>query len=99
MNTDKKVSIQGSASSGLVATPGRRLHRSGSDRPETESTSRLRVMMPVHMADYSIGLDLGGTNLRAAAIDRSGKMLDKISGATNFVDGRDAVLNDIVAAI
>ena len=34
------------------------------------------------MAEYSIGLDLGGTNLRAAAIDRTGKMLDKTSGAT-----------------
>ena len=51
------------------------------------------------MAEYSIGLDLGGTNLRAAAIDRSGKMLDKISGATDFKDGREAVLRDIVAAI
>src|ERR1035438_7991381 len=51
------------------------------------------------MAEYSIGLDLGGTNLRAAAIDRSGKMLDKIAGVTDFVDGRDAVLHDIVAAI
>ena len=55
--------------------------------------------MPVHMAEYTIGLDLGGTNLRAAAIDRSGKMLDKISGATNFTEGREAVLSDIVAAI
>jgi len=51
------------------------------------------------MADYTIGLDLGGTNLRAAAIDASGKMLDKISGATNFTEGREAVLSDIVAAI
>jgi glucokinase len=51
------------------------------------------------MADYTIGLDLGGTNLRAAAIDASGKMLDKISGSTNFTEGRDAVLGDIVAAI
>lgn len=51
------------------------------------------------MAEYSIGVDLGGTNLRAAAIDRSGKMLDKISGATDFVNGREAVLHDIVAAI
>jgi glucokinase len=51
------------------------------------------------MAEYSIGLDLGGTNLRAAAIDRTGKLLDKISGSTNFSEGRDAVLGDIVAAI
>ena len=51
------------------------------------------------MADYTIGIDLGGTNLRAAAIDKAGRMLDKISGATNFAEGRDAVLGDIAAAI
>ena len=51
------------------------------------------------MMQYSIGLDLGGTNLRAAAIDSTGKMLDKIAGATNFVEGRDAVMGDMVAAI
>src|SRR6185369_3691529 len=56
-------------------------------------------MIPGNMADYSIGLDLGGTNLRAAAIDRRGTMLDKISGETEFSAGRDAVLGDIAAAI
>src|SRR6516165_2340822 len=56
-------------------------------------------MIPGNMAEYSIGLDLGGTNLRAAAIDRKGMMLDKISGETEFSAGRDAVLSDIAAAI
>ncbi len=56
-------------------------------------------MIPGNMAEYSIGLDLGGTNLRAAAIDRNGMMLDKISGETEFSAGRDAVLGDIAAAI
>jgi glucokinase len=56
-------------------------------------------MMPVHMIEYAIGVDLGGTNLRAAAVDHSGRMLDKIAGATNFTEGREAVLDDIVAAI
>lgn len=51
------------------------------------------------MTEYAIGVDLGGTNLRAAAIDRSGKMIDKISGSTNFLEGRSAVLADIVTAI
>ena len=51
------------------------------------------------MTQYSIGLDLGGTNLRAAAIDSTGKMLDRIAGATNFIEGRDAVMGDMVAAI
>ncbi len=56
-------------------------------------------MMPVDMAEYSIGVDLGGTNLRAAAITRDGKLLDKVSGLTNFTEGREAVLQDIVGAI
>jgi glucokinase len=51
------------------------------------------------MPDYSIGLDLGGTNLRAAAIDRTGNILDKISGSTHFSEGREAVLGDMVKAI
>ena len=49
--------------------------------------------------EYSIGLDLGGTNLRAAAIDARGTMLDKVAGATNFVEGRHAVMSDMVSAI
>ncbi|MGH9660187.1 MAG: ROK family protein, partial [Bryobacteraceae bacterium] len=51
------------------------------------------------MSDYAIGLDLGGTNLRAAAIDRSGAMLDKVSGSTNLSAGRDAVVGDMAEAI
>ncbi len=51
------------------------------------------------MAEYSIGLDLGGTNLRAAAFDRSGVKLGEICKDTNFRGGREAVLGDIVAAI
>jgi glucokinase len=51
------------------------------------------------MAEYTIGVDLGGTNLRAAAIDRNGKILQKISGATQLSAGRDAVVSDIVASI
>jgi glucokinase len=51
------------------------------------------------MAEYSIGVDLGGTNLRAAAIDGQGKILEKIAGSTNLSAGPDAVVADIVAAI
>ena len=51
------------------------------------------------MADYSIGVDLGGTNLRAASVDKHGKMLNKISGSTDLAAGRDAVISDIVQAI
>jgi len=51
------------------------------------------------MAGYSIGVDLGGTNLRAAAIDKNGKMLEKLSGSTELSEGRDAVIDDLVANI
>src|SRR5437762_268573 len=51
------------------------------------------------MAEYSIGIDLGGTNLRAASIDRSGKMIRKIAGSTDLSAGREAVVTDMVAAI
>jgi glucokinase len=51
------------------------------------------------MTDYSIGVDLGGTNLRAAAIDSHGKLLNKISGSTHLKAGRDAVIADMVDAI
>ncbi len=51
------------------------------------------------MGEFTIGVDLGGTNLRAAAIDRNGKILQKIEGATQLSAGRDAVVSDIVASI
>jgi glucokinase len=48
---------------------------------------------------YSIGVDLGGTNLRAAAIDETGAVLGKIAGHTNLREGRDQVIEDIVLGI
>ena len=49
--------------------------------------------------NFSIGLDLGGTNLRAAAVDRSGKLLDRVSGKTAWSAGREAILSDMTDAI
>jgi glucokinase len=51
------------------------------------------------MAEYSIGVDLGGTNLRAAAISADGIVIEKISGTTDLHDGREAVIADIVEGI
>jgi glucokinase len=51
------------------------------------------------MAEYSIGVDLGGTNLRAAAVRHDGVILDKLSGKTELKSGRDAVINDMVESI
>jgi len=51
------------------------------------------------MAEYSIGVDLGGTNLRAAAITREGKILEKVSVPTNPLLGRESLLREMVAGI
>jgi glucokinase len=51
------------------------------------------------MADYAIGVDLGGTNLRAAAITAAGEMLEKTSLSTDLKQGPAEVVADIVAAI
>jgi glucokinase len=51
------------------------------------------------MAEYSIGLDLGGTNLRAAAINRAGKILEKIAVSANPSAGRESLVAEMVAVI
>ena len=51
------------------------------------------------MASYSIGVDLGGTNLRIAAVNDQGTLLEKITLGTQVALGRDRVVNDMCAAI
>ena len=51
------------------------------------------------MTEYCIGLDLGGTNLRAAAVDRNGNMLSSVSGKTAYSAGREAIVGEMVEAI
>lgn len=48
---------------------------------------------------YTIGVDLGGTNLRIAAYSRSSGILDQISLPTRLNAGRDAVVTDMCGAI
>jgi glucokinase len=48
---------------------------------------------------FAIGVDLGGTNLRIAAVDDSGRVLDKVSLGTGVARGRSAVLDEMCAAI
>ena len=57
------------------------------------------MIAPSRMGNFSVGLDLGGTNLRAAAVDQSGKMLDRVSGKTAYSAGREAILHDMAEAI
>jgi len=51
------------------------------------------------MSDFSIGVDLGGTNLRIAAVDEHGVLLEKVTLGTQVALGRDRVIHDMCAAI
>jgi len=51
------------------------------------------------MPAYSIGVDLGGTNLRIAAVDREGILLEKITLDTKVTLGREHVVKDMCEAI
>jgi glucokinase len=51
------------------------------------------------MGPYSIGVDLGGTNLRAAAVNADGEVLERVSVPANYNAGPLQVVNEIVGAI
>jgi glucokinase len=53
----------------------------------------------VTIEQYSIGLDLGGTNLRAAAVSKDGELMDSVSGRTPYSAGREAIVGDMVDSI
>jgi glucokinase len=51
------------------------------------------------MRRYSIGVDLGGTNLRVAAVDEEGGILDKVSEPAVFENGPDKVALEIARVV
>jgi glucokinase len=51
------------------------------------------------MPDFSIGVDLGGTNLRIAAVSAQGQLLEKVTLGTKVALGRDHVINEMCDAI
>src|SRR5229473_5124322 len=51
------------------------------------------------MPDFSIGVDLGGTNLRIAAVGADGQLLEKVTLGTKVALGRDHVINEMCDAI
>src|SRR5437660_1287038 len=51
------------------------------------------------MPDYSIGVDMGGTNLRIAAITTEGQLLEKITLGVKVAMGRDYVIGEMCDAI
>jgi len=48
---------------------------------------------------FAIGVDLGGTNLRIAAVDENGTLLEKVTTGTQVKRGRDAVIDEMIKAI
>src|ERR1700674_3438354 len=52
----------------------------------------VRKGMPKIMSSYAIGVDLGGTNLRIAAVDDGGKLLAKTALGTEVSRGREYVI-------
>src|SRR6266849_614665 len=50
------------------------------------------------MTTFAIGVDLGGTNLRIAAVDSRGKTLEKIT-TTSVARGCSLVIDDMCRAI
>lgn len=51
------------------------------------------------MPNFSIGVDLGGTNLRIAAVDENGTLLEKVTLGTGVSRGRARVIRDMCDAI
>jgi glucokinase len=51
------------------------------------------------MNKFAIGVDLGGTNLRIAAVDEQGKLIEKVTLGTKVSLGRDHVIGDMCDAI
>ena len=51
------------------------------------------------MSIYSIAVDLGGTNLRVAAVSEQGKLLEKLTTGTETHKGRDFVIREMTDAI
>ena len=51
------------------------------------------------MSTFAIGVDLGGTNLRIAAVDERGTLLEKTTTGTQVARGRDFVIDEMCEAI
>jgi glucokinase len=51
------------------------------------------------MSSFAIGVDLGGTNLRIAAVDTAGNLMEKLTTGTQVSKGRDFVIGEMCDAI
>jgi glucokinase len=76
------------------------------DRPNAECRlptalfyNYIFALMNNNSKQFAIGVDLGGTNMRIAAVDADGKQLELITTSTEVKRGRDYVVGDICDAI
>jgi glucokinase len=51
------------------------------------------------MSNFAIGVDLGGTNLRIAAVERQGRLMEKVTLGTHVSRGREQVVDAMCDAI
>jgi len=51
------------------------------------------------MSNFSIGVDLGGTNLRIAAVNEQGDLMEKVTLGTRVALGKDHVIHEMCDAI
>ena len=51
------------------------------------------------MATFAIGVDLGGTNLRVAAVEDSGRIMESIDSLTEVSHGREDVVARLIDAV
>ena len=71
------------------------------DRPSADCRlyNYIFALMTNNANQFAIGVDLGGTNMRIAAVDSDGKQLELITTSTEVKRGRDYVVGDICDAI
>jgi glucokinase len=60
---------------------------------------QILILCCVTMPDFSIGVDLGGTNLRIAAVSRDGQLLERVGLEAKAKRGPDDVINDMCTAV
>jgi glucokinase len=68
------------------------------ERPHHEN-ALANLLIFLTMPDFSIGVDLGGTNLRIAAITTEGELLEKITVPAKVPLGPDHVIGEMCNAI
>ncbi len=59
----------------------------------------MAAAQPNPPGEFTIGIDLGGTNLRVAAVDAEGRILERIALDTEVKEGRERVVADMCAAV